>query len=362
MSLAVAVSGGVDSLYALLSLRDSGEEVVAVHGLFLTDDPGRETRLAGLDALCRRVDVPLHVLDLRAEFAALVVEPFVGAHFAGLTPNPCALCNPRLKFGLLLDRALVLGADRFASGHYARFAPHPCYGGTLAKAADSSRDQSYFLSLVSPRRLAKVCFPLADVAKRDAVQALAAKGFSPPTPGESREICFIPGDHRDFLKPRATGRPDAAPGPIVDVRGRVLGRHDGLWRYTLGQRRGLGVPHREALYVIGKEVQANRLVVGVKAESLATELVAAAENIAVPPDLWPERLLVRTRYKQTAHPARVEVGAGTFRVVFDEPVGIPAPGQIAAVYDDLGAVLAAGTIQSYKPLFANPDESRPYTP
>ena len=255
MRLAVAVSGGGDSLASLLRLREAGHEVLALHGRFLPDahNPKSEQAEAGLAESCAGLGVALHVLDLREPFERLVAGPFAAEYLAGRTPNPCARCNVAMKFGLLLDAALELGAQALATGHYARAGAHPVHGWALSRGADPSKDQSYFLSLVPRKRLERALFPLADERKTDVRADLAGRGLSPPLPEESQEICFVPGDdYRAFLAARVHGGLSGlpGPGPAVLPDGTPVGRHQGLWRATIGQRRGLGLSWREPLYAM----------------------------------------------------------------------------------------------------------------
>ncbi|MDR2694970.1 MAG: tRNA 2-thiouridine(34) synthase MnmA [Deltaproteobacteria bacterium] len=341
MKTAVAVSGGMDSLYALSALKAAGHELLALHGRFAS---ARRDPLPGLREQCARLAVPLHVADLREEFRQRVIVPFVDAYAAGQTPNPCAHCNSAMKFGLLLDMAGEFGAQRLATGHYAAFTRHPAYGFTLRRAADPGRDQSYFLSLVPKERLARAVFPLADAVKSAIPGKLAGQGLAAPLPEESREICFVPDDdYRVFLEEYAERLP--GPGPICLRDGRTVGRHEGLWRHTEGQRRGLGLAWSEALYVLEKDCARNSLVVGTAAELRVHACRTGRCNVFVPAAQWPGRVFVRTRYKQEAQAAEVEIEDGILHVRFHEPQTVCAPGQIACVYDGDGWVLAAGIIR-----------------
>lgn len=346
MKIAVAVSGGADSLASLISLGEAGHELLALHGLFREDDDGKAA--AGLMVACARLGVPLHCLDLRAEFERLVAAPFAAEYLAGRTPNPCARCNAAVKFGLLLDRALGYGAEALATGHYAAAGEHPAYGWALSRGADPAKDQSYFLSLVPRDRLMRAVFPLAAARKAEVRAALDECGVAPPLPEESQEICFVPGDdYRAFLASRQADLP--GPGPAVLPDGTKVGEHQGLWRCTIGQRRGLGLAHTEPLYVLDKDVAANTLVVAPRAALLAPGFQAGEVNLLVDPALWPEAVLAQTRYREQAKPARAEYslegGGGVLRVAFDQPQVRPAPGQVAALYDADGVVLAGAVIR-----------------
>lgn len=342
-SVAVAVSGGMDSLLALALLKEKGEELLALHGFFLSPDEAAREKAAALGEQCTRLDIPFAAVDLSAEFQRLVISPFVASYLSGQTPNPCAHCNREMKFGLLFAAARKMGAKYLATGHYARLIDHPLYCRALARGADPVKEQSYFLGLVNKDDLRRAVFPLGDWRKKDVPAALAARGLTPPLPRESQEVCFIPGDdYKTFLEKSGATLP--GPGPIVHADGRTLGRHRGLWRYTLGQRRGLGVPFAEPLYVLGADREANALIVG-GADLAKTDSCRATDvNLLVPPALWPEKLFVRTRYRQAAARAAVRLKGDTLYVTFDTPHDLAAPGQVAAVYDAGGALLAAGII------------------
>lgn len=354
MSIAVAVSGGTDSLYALASLcrERPARDILAIHARFRDTEPESDP-VPALKARCRELGVEFHVLDLREQFEALIIRPFVDAYVSGRTPNPCVRCNAQIKFGLLLDEAERLGADQLATGHYVRLEEHPRYGLALRQGEDDTKDQSYFLALVPAERLHKAVFPLGTTRKSAVRDTLEAWGLPVPLPGESQEICFIPDDdYRSFLK--ASGVRLPAGGPMVLEDGLVVGRHGGLWQYTEGQRRGLGVSWKEPLYVIGKDRTRNALLLGTAAELPVNSCAADELNFVVPPALWPNDLWVRVRYRQKAIPADVHLvgggpdgtdGTARMLVRFHSPQLPYAPGQLVAVFDEHGYVLAGGIIR-----------------
>ena len=383
MNITVAVSGGTDSLFALLALREAGHSVTALHARFLPPGPSADeaSPVPALRALCDRLGIPLKIADLTAEFRAAVMEPFAQEHVLARTPNPCALCNRAMKFGRLMDLALEHG-EAFATGHYAALDEHPTYGPALRTGADGTKDQSYFLALVPLERLRRCRFPLATWKKDDIRAWLRAHGEEPPIPAESQEICFIPGDdHYAWLEARrAEGLPLPGPGPVVlagaeplpekpkkkdrrgkrgnarpepsapalppcSVPGRVIAEHRGLWQYTEGQRRGLRIPWSEPVYVLRRELASNTLVVGPKHLLPVETCSARSLNIMVPRELWPADLFVRVRYHQSPVPADIAIDAeGRMHIRFRSPQQPPAPGQIAAVYDAQGFVLAGGIL------------------
>ncbi|WP_243547120.1 tRNA 2-thiouridine(34) synthase MnmA [Pseudodesulfovibrio tunisiensis] len=343
MSIAVAVSGGMDSLLSLVLLKEQGLDVFAVHGHFLPPGPDWERVTQGMGEACARLGVPFHALDLHREFHDRVIAPFVSAYARGLTPNPCAACNPSMKFGVLFERAEALGADSLATGHYVRIEERPGLGRMLVRGADLSKDQSYFLSLVPIERLRRAHFPLADKFKRDTMETLARHGLEPPLPSESQEICFVPGDdYQAFLMER--GRLPGG-GPIVLEDGTEVGRHQGLWRHTQGQRRGLGIAWKEPLYVLDKDVKRNALIVGPKIALAAPGCRVRDVNLLTSSENWPETVLVQTRYRQQAKPSRYHFEGDALVLDFIEPHTRPTPGQVAALYTEDGAVLAGGIIQ-----------------
>ncbi len=358
--VAVAVSGGADSLYALISLQEAGHEVMAIHGLFLADTHTQTASLPeGIDALkqlCHERHIPLHICDFRQEFDAKVIMPFVQAYATGTTPNPCALCNKQVKFGLLMDKALELGAALFATGHYASLDPQAHEGlSPLGKGQDAGKDQSYFLSLVPRERFKKVLFPLANTQKADNKAYLQSKNIAIPIAKESQEICFVPADaYRQFLlhmsKERKLSLGKSGPIYVREQGQEILlphkfgSKHAGLWNYTEGQRRGLGVAWKEPLYVCAKDSARNALILGNKEEATLLGCEATQVNYLLAPKLWPEHVYVRVRYRQQEALATVQATSKSLHITFAEVQSPTAPGQIAAVYDHEGRILAGGII------------------
>lgn len=360
-SIAVAVSGGADSLYTLIALREQGFQTIALHGIFLRPENGQAADAAGamrerLASACAHLGVPLHMADLAEAFSERVIRPFVHGYALGLTPNPCAQCNARVKFGLLLEAALALGASRLATGHYARLEEGSAHASpALFQGRDPLKDQSYFLSLVPLQALIRAVFPLGETTKSEVLAALAAHGLTPPQPGESQEVCFVPGDeYREFI-PRMAERFGIAlsgPGPMLLRDGRKVGTHKGLWQYTEGQRKGLGVGWKEPLHVLGKEGETNVLRLGARDEMRHTGIVCTDVNLLLPPEYWPETVLVKTRYREKPREASArlapseEGGSQELRIQFACPENAVAAGQIAAVYlPDPQGDAARGTLR-----------------
>lgn len=333
--VAVALSGGMDSLYSLLSLMETGAELFALHALFLPPhlrEPDAPEALERLHESAASLGVKLHVADLSADFESKVIKPFALAYLAGKTPNPCAYCNPAMKFGLLWDEAARLGAAHIATGHYVKRDGQAIFAGD-----DESKDQSYFLALTPLESLARGIFPLASRKKSAIAAELAERKIEVPQKGESQEICFISNnDYRSFLRVYAerSALDLGGPGPIKLPDGEVLGRHNGLWAYTQGQRQGLGIAWKEPLYVLGKDLAENALIVGPKSFFGRESCLCGPPNCFVSPAEWPDTVLAKTRYRQRLAPARVEFCGTGLRLEFlDDELRAPAaPGQIAALY------------------------------
>jgi tRNA-specific 2-thiouridylase len=276
-------------------------------------------------------------LDLRDEFRQAVVRPFVDGYAAGATPNPCSRCNGAFRFAALLEFTERVGADVLWTGHYARIVERDGLR-LVARGADPSKDQSYMLATIDPALLDRVGFPLADTTKENVRAEAVAAGLAAAGRPESQEACFLAGDdYRAFLERQGVA---STPGKIVDERGKLLGRHEGLWRFTPGQRRGLGLTSGEPLHVVRSDPASNTLVVGPR-RSLGARSVAAEGRLYVPV----ERVQAKLRYRSRPVGAAVTPTFGGFALELDEPVDAVAPGQVAVLYDD-DVVVGAGVIES----------------
>ncbi len=352
----VAMSGGVDSSVAAALLKQQGYEVVGLM-LRLWSEAGSAScalnRCCSPEAMdqARRVadllDIPFYVIDAQAPFKAWVVDHFVAQYAAGLTPNPCLECNRHIRWDFLLNKALSLGATHLATGHYARIralpAGSPGAAYQLLKGADERKDQSYVLSVMQPGHLSHALFPVGDYAKTQ-VRTLAREMQLPvANRPESQDLCFLAdGDYRRFIGQEA---PEAVhPGPIIRTDGRVVGTHAGLPFYTIGQRKGIGIPGPEPLYVIELRPESNTLVVGIGAELGRDRLSAGDVNwIAGESPGAPFRAQVKIRYKAAPAWATVSPGPdGLAEVVFDTLRRDITPGQAAVFYD--GEVCLGGGI------------------
>jgi tRNA-specific 2-thiouridylase len=327
---AVAMSGGVDSAVALL--RSLPDAVGVTLRLWLDPEgPDSERACCSPDSViaaretCHRLGVPHVTLDLREEFRRAVVTPFVRGYGRGTTPNPCIRCNGVFRFAELLAFAKRAGAAKLATGHYARVAERDGRL-LLARGADPAKDQSYMLAALDPKHLPRIAFPLGEQDK-DATRAEAERaGLAAARRPESQEACFLAGDdYRNFLERQGL---TAAPGTVVDEDGRELGRHDGYWRFTPGQRRGLGLAAPEPLYVLGTRSAANAVVVGPRESLARTRVTARGRLYADAP-----RVEAKLRYRSPAVAASVVKTAAGFRLELDEPAYGVAPGQAAVLYD-----------------------------
>lgn len=348
----IAMSGGVDSSVAAYLVQQAGFDCIgATMRLFDGCAPDEESTCCSLEAVedarsvAHRLGMPFYVFNFTREFREQVMDKFVRSYEAGLTPNPCIDCNRYLKFRQLLDRAMVLGYDYVATGHYARILQDPDTGRyLLAKAADSAKDQSYFLYSLTQEQLRHTLFPLGELTKLQAREIAERKGFINARKRDSQDICFVPdGDYFSFLE-RYTGK-CYAPGDFLDAGGSVIGQHHGAVGYTLGQRKGLGVAMGQPVYVCGKDMKNNTVTLGPN-EALYTRTLTAADWNWFPfPALTaPMRVWARTRSRQAEQPATVYPGPdGTARVVFDQPQRAVTPGQAVVLYEG-DAVIGGGTI------------------
>jgi tRNA-specific 2-thiouridylase len=334
----VAMSGGVDSSVAAALLKQDGHDVSGIHARLWPDaDPA----VADLERTCRLLDIPLHKIDLGDEFRRQVVNYFTGEYGRGRTPNPCVVCNQQIKFGLLMGKALETGADYLATGHYARIETSSD-GYRLHKAADQTKDQTYFLYILGQKQLERLLFPLGEMSKGSVKKIAGKLGLPTSSRSESQDICFIPdNDYRSFI----SGQLSFQPGDIVDIKGKVLGQHDGLAKYTVGQRQGLGLNSSEPLYAIELDAANNRLVVGSKDQLLHSMLLASQLNwISGRAPASPVSVRAKVRYKAPEVAAELYL-TDVAELRFAEPQQAIAPGQSVVFYQD-DFVLGGGIIDA----------------
>jgi tRNA-specific 2-thiouridylase len=348
----VAMSGGVDSSVALSLMLDRGYDCIGgTMKLFdLGGNQHAEKTCCSLadvnDArdVAYRCGIPHYVFNLKENFKRDVIERFIKVYESGATPNPCIDCNRSLKFNLLLLRAHELAFDFLATGHYARIEKSN-ERFLLKKALDGKKDQSYVLYMLSQEQLARTVFPLGNFTKEEVRKIAAEKGFINAAKHDSQDICFVPdGDYGRFMEEYQHKK--YAEGDIVGIDGAVLGRHRGFVRYTIGQRRGLGVAANEPLYVAAKSPENNTVMLGPESSLYSKSLIACDINlIAVSQIESPLRVMAKTRYLQKEEPAFAEQTApGTFRVDFDKPQRALTAGQACVLYDG-DTVIGGGTIR-----------------
>ena len=328
----IAMSGGVDSAVAALLASGLAEKTAGVTMCLLNDDAAQDD-ISGARQVCSLLQIPHYVADLKDDFSRFVIDPFVQAYEAGLTPNPCIFCNKSIKFGALLDFAVQKGYDRIATGHYIRLERQN--GRTLLRRAlDASKDQTYMLWSLSQNVLARCVFPLGELSKTEAREIAEENGFPMARKKDSQDICFVPdGDYAAFIR-RFTGR-IPAPGSYIDRNGNVLGTHQGQLCYTIGQRKGLGIALGKPAFVTAKSASDNTVTLGTNEELFTTRVMAKNINFIPFETLHtPRKLLAKARYRQEASPARVEqIDEHTLIAEFDTPQRAVCPGQSLVLYD-----------------------------
>jgi tRNA-specific 2-thiouridylase len=337
--VAVALSGGMDSAVAALLLKGAVSEVMGVHAR-LWNSPSSNQQEQQVENVCRILNIPFHITDLQREFDLYVVDYFCQEYKRGRTPNPCIACNEYMKFGFLLDKALSLDADYFATGHYARI-EHSDVGYHLLRAADVSKDQSYFLYALSQERLKHILFPIGDHTKAEVHQIAKQAGLL-ITARSSQDICFIsPKNYRAFLSQRFS----AKPGDIVDAQGKKLGHHEGIAFYTIGQRHGLGLALGKPLYVTKIEPEHNKIILGDETELYSREVTATRLSwIASSPPTEPITITAKIRYKSKDATAILFPKNNSGEVCFTQPQKAVTPGQAIVFYRG-NEVLGGGIIE-----------------
>ena len=336
------MSGGVDSSVAATLMIEKGYQCIGVT-LKLHDD--NDTDVNDARQAARAIGIPHDILDFTEAFRNKVIEPFIESYEHGDTPNPCVTCNRNIKFGCLFSQAGRLDCGYLATGHYAQ-TEKSGNRWLLKKAADPKKDQSYVLYTLDQETLSRISFPLGRITKDEVREIARMRGFASAERQDSQDICFVPdGDYGDFIE-EYTGK-TYEPGDILDLSGKAIGRHQGIIRYTLGQRRGLGVAANHPVYVCAKDTVSNTVTLGPESSLYSKVLFAGRINLIACDTMEdPVRAMVKTRYLQEEKPAWVvQTGKDEIRIQFDESQRALTPGQSAVFYDG-DFVIGGGIIRS----------------
>lgn len=348
MKALIALSGGVDSACAAILMKNQGYDCMGV--TMKLHSAGESSCLTSRDiedarGVCENLKIPYNVVDFSSDFDKYVIESFISAYENGATPNPCIECNFHLKFDKLYDYAKKCGCDLIVTGHYARIEFDEKYGRrVLKRGVDLRKDQSYVLWRLSKERLENTLFPLGSIESKEEARALATKaGLDISTKKDSQDICFVPdGDYAKFIEDY---RKKSYPvGDFVNLQGEVLGKHRGIIRYTVGQRKGLGLALPAPMYVVSKDLTKNQVVLGYNEDLFSKELYARDVNLSAIDFIdTPIRVKAKIRYNQEAKDAYASMENGLLHVVFDEPQRAICKGQSVVLYDG-DTVLGGGII------------------
>ncbi|MFH1975046.1 MAG: tRNA 2-thiouridine(34) synthase MnmA [Pseudomonadota bacterium] len=361
--IAIAISGGIDSLMSAYLLKEKGHEVFGIHFITgyeslpdassITSQISSEKSISEISGhairkiskIARQLDINIEVLDCSKEFKAKVIDYFSQTYLAGKTPNPCLVCNPSIKFGTVLGFARKMGASSLATGHYAGNIIDNTGMYHLIKGIDTEKDQSYFLAFLSQEQLSRAIFPLSELTKKEVLKLAEKKGLNPLTNKESQDICFVKDrSYIEFLK-RETGF-KSKPGVIVNRNGERIGGHKGIHNFTIGQRRGINCPAAEPYYILGIDAEKNTVVAGSKEELLTSECHVININWVAEKYLSPVKVHTRIRYRSKEVSSTLFPEAdNTATIRFDTPQSAVTPGQGAVFYLE-NEILGGGFIDN----------------
>lgn len=341
----LGMSGGVDSAVAAHILKTQGYEVTALNCLFYKGEGNSTKAVEDARAVSESLEIPFRTFDMTAPFKEKVIESFARTYVKGGTPNPCIVCNKQLKFGLMLDEALKEGFDFIATGHYARIEKDSSSGRyLLKKGLDPLKDQSYVLYCLNQHQLSHTLFPLGEMSKQQVRDTAGELKLVNAEKGESQDICFVPdGDYAAFIEHYL--QRSFPEGDFTDTAGKVLGTHKGIIRYTVGQRKGLGLALPAPMYVKEKDVEKNRVILSDNESLFSRELCADSINLITCESLdKPLRVKAKIRYAHKEQWATVtQEDADLLRIIFDEPQRAIAKGQAVVLYDG-DTVVGGGSI------------------
>lgn len=339
-TVAIGMSGGVDSSVAACLLKDKGYNVIGVT-LELLDNEETKKSIEDAKNICKKIDIKHYVCDLKKEFKEEIVQNFITAYKQGKTPNPCVLCNRLFKFGLFYKKALELGADYISTGHYARVKNN-----RLMMSLADGKDQSYFLCQIKKEILPKVLFPLNEFQSKEEIRTLARKYQLPVSEKkDSQEVCFIPNDdYKTFLKKNGQ---EEVEGKIILTDKTVLGNHKGLFNYTIGQRKGLNISYKEPLYVIQLDTKNNNLIVGTNNELFNQELIATNMNYLVEKDeFFKTKLFAKIRSRGNLEEVdTVTEEQNRLKIKFKDKLRAITPGQLIVFYNENKECLGGAYIE-----------------
>ena len=326
----IAMSGGVDSTVAATLLQEQGYEV---HGFFMELPlPDRERQVERVRTTADRLAIPLEIVDMRRRFSESIINSFVAAYTHGDTPNPCVVCNAAIKFGALLTCMLEHGMEKMATGHYARIEKNEKGTYSLFRAMDPQKDQSYFLCRLDQKQLSRIILPLASWRKSDVLARATALGLGDYGGSESQDVCFLTTGLKQFLAEHGV---EEKSGDIITGDGRILGRHSGISHFTVGQRRGLGLPDATPWYVIGLDRQHNRIIIGKNEELFQKHVIIRELHWLDGEPALPWQGLVQLRSRHLPGAARLEQkNRDTWQITFSEPQRAITPGQFAVFYEE----------------------------